>query len=192
MKNLQLKKLAIEGRKELGNLKSALETPDETKLTPEIQAKLKFIDEIKVDLEASTENQKVYDTNIAESSAALDTLELNLGGDLKLDFKVSDEDKKGMPKMIAEMPRWRNEDGTWNHKAVVEDGVKLKNFDKMLQLAYEQGVNSGKDGIIKDAKNSTLGNQNSSSSQQGNKQKGDIIEGIDELLNKKTLKFRKF
>tara|TARA_R110000851_G_scaffold291462_2_gene445813 strand:+ start:7995 stop:9188 length:1194 start_codon:yes stop_codon:yes gene_type:complete len=193
MKTHQLKKLAIEGRRELGELKSALDLPDTSVLTPEIQSQLKFVEEIKADVKVSTENQKFYDTKISETSSALETIELNLGEDLKLDFKVSEEDKKGMPDMIATMPRWRNEDGSWNHKAVVEDGVKLKNFDKMLQLAYEQGVNSGTDNVIKDAKNSTLGNQDNKGSQQGNRQKGDIIEGgIDQLLEKKTLKFRKF
>jgi hypothetical protein len=144
-------------------------------------------------MKSGEDNQKVYDTKISESSASLETVELNLGNDLKLDFKVSDEDKKEIPKMIAEMPQWRNEDGSWNHKAVVEDGLRLKNFDKMIQLAYEQGVNSGTDGVVRDAKNTTLGEQTTANSQQGNRQKGDTIEGgIDELLNKKTLKFRKF
>ena len=193
MKNLQLKKLAIEGRKELGKLKSTLETPDNSILSPEVQKKLSFVDDIKAQIKGSEDNQKVYDTKISESSASLDTVELNLGNELKLDFKVSDLDKKEIPKMIAEMPQWKNEDGSWNHKAVVEDGLRLKNFDKMIQLAYEQGVNSGTDGVIRDAKNTTLGEQSTANSQQGNRQKGDTIEGgIDELLNKKTLKFRKF
>ncbi len=190
MKNLQLEKLAIEGREKLGELKSTLELPDASRLTPEIQNKLKFVEQIRKDLKTSEDEQNVYDTKISESSAALDILELNLGGDTKLEFKVSEEDKQGMPQMISSMPRWKNEDGSWNHKAVVEDGVRLKNFDKMLQLAYEQGVNSGTDGVIRDAKNSTLGDR-ANESQQGNKQKGDIIEGgIDSLLDKKTLKVR--
>jgi hypothetical protein len=54
------------------------------------------------------------------------------------------------------MPHWRNEDGSWNHRAVVEDGIKIQNFDKMVQLAYEQGLNSGKDELIKETKNTNF------------------------------------
>ena len=57
----------------------------------------------------------------------------------------------------------------------------------MIKLAYEQGLNAGKDGIIKDSKNLTIDGRSTHNSGQDNAgSKGIQIEGIDEYLGKRT------
>jgi hypothetical protein len=81
------------------------------------------------------------------------------------------------------MPRWVNPDGSNNYDAMVEDAVKLEHFQDIIKLVYEQGVSAGSDQVIKDAKNSTLG-EGGSPDQGGGGKKSHNIEGIDELLDK--------
>jgi len=187
-KALELKKIAIKGREVLETYKADLSKPSTSNLAPEIKQKLDFAEDIKKQIEDSEGQQKEYLDNISKIALTTESLNLKLSDDLNLDFKMSEEDRKEIPNLINEMPHWRNSDGSWNHKAVVEDAIKIKHFDSMLKLAYEQGQSSGKDNIIKDAKNSTLGNPQGA--EQGTGKRKPIIEGIDKLLGKQTMKTR--
>ena len=121
----------------------------------------------------------------------LRSLKLNLSDDLSIDFKVSEQERKDVVDTIESMPHWRNEDGSWNHQAVVEDGVKIKYHDKIVKLAYEQGINAGKEALLKETKNNTLGNQTQQQSTKA--KKGSTIEDFDKIIGKQSLglKFRK-
>lgn len=187
-KSLDLKKLAIKGRKVLDGFKVELSKPSTENYTPEVKQKLEFADNIQKQMDANNGQQKEYADNISKVALSSEGMKLNLSDDLNIDFKISDEERKELPTLINDMPHWRNEDGSWNHKAVVDDAIKIKHFDKMLRLAYEQGQNSGKDNIIKDAKNSTLGDPKGAE-QSTSKKKG-TIEGIDKLLGKQSMKTR--
>lgn len=187
-KSLELKKLAIKGRKTLESFKAELSEPSTSNLTPEVKQKLEFADNIQKQIESNKGQQKEYSDNILKTSLSTESMKLNLSDDLSIDFKISEDDRKAIPSLINEMPHWRNEDGGWNHKAVVDDAIKIKHFDKIVQLAYEQGLNSGTDNIIKDAKNSTLGDPKGV--EQGVGKKKPIIEGIDKLLGKQSMKTR--
>lgn len=190
-KSLELKKYAIKGREILETLKQDLGEPSSNLLTPEIKQKLELVDQIQSQIEASKVSQNAYDKMIEQVALSNSGLKLNLDDNLSIDFKLSDEDKKGIPTLINEMPHWRNEDGSWNHQSVVEDAIKIKYFDAMIKLAYEQGLNSGVDDVLKTAKNSTLGNNpNTSGTEQGLGSKKPIIEDIDTILGKQTLKMK--
>ena len=189
-KNLELKKYAVKGRDVLNDLKSELGEPSSATLTPEIKKQLDFAKDIQEQIEANQGQQKEYAEGITKASLSTDSMKLSLSDDLSIDFKVSEEDKKSIPSFINEMPHWRNEDGSWNHKAVVEDSVKIKHFDAMIKLAYEQGLNSGKDDLLKNAKNSTLGNTSTMDSQQGQGKKKPVIEDIDRLLGNQGISFK--
>ena len=139
-------------------------------------------------MDANSGQQKDYADNISKVALSSEGMNLKLSDDLNIDFKISDEERKELPTLINDMPHWRNEDGSWNHKAVVDDAIKIKHFDKMLRLAYEQGQNSGKDDIIKDAKNSTLGDPKGA--EQSTVKKKGKIDGIDKLLGKQSMKTR--
>ena len=106
--------------------------------------------------------QEDYDKAIKDTALSVEKMSLNLDGESSIDFLVSEESRKSIPDTISQMSHWRNEDGSWNHKAVVEDGLRLTNFDAMIKLAYEQGVSSGKDGIIRETKNVNLNDTGSS------------------------------
>ena len=86
------------------------------------------------------------------------------------------------------MPHWRNEDGSWNHQAVVNDAIKIKHFDDMLKLAYEQGLNSGKEELIAETKNITLDSVNNTP--QPNSSAKVQIEGLDDYLGNRGVKLR--
>jgi len=187
-KALSLKKFAIEGRKVLEDLKVEFETPSTSNLAPEIKQKLEFADNIQKQIDSNKGQQKEYSDSILKTSLSTESMKLNLSDDLSIDFKISEDDRKAIPSLINEMPHWKNEDGGWNHKAVVDDAIKIKHFDKIVQLAYEQGLNSGTDDVIKTAKNSTLGDPKGV--EQGSGKKKPIIEGIDKLLGRQSMKTR--
>ncbi len=189
-KSLELKKYAIKGRKALEALKQDLGTPSTNSLTPEIKQKLEFADKVQSQITANEAMQADYNKQIEQASLSNSAMKLNLDDSLSIDFKIPDEDRKTLPTLLNEMPHWRKEDGSWNHQAVVEDAIKIKYFDSMIRLAYEQGLNSGKDDILKQAKNTTLGNPNTESSEQGTGSKKPIIEDIDKILGKQKLSMK--
>jgi hypothetical protein len=161
-KNWELKKYATKGRSELDKLKSSLGEPNTSALPAEIQEKISFADKFKSQTTSNIKLQEDYDKAIKDTALSVEKMSLNLDGESSIDFLVSEESRKSIPDTISQMSHWRNEDGSWNHKAVVEDGLRLTNFDAMIKLAYEQGVSSGKDGIIRETKNVNLNDTGSS------------------------------
>jgi hypothetical protein len=185
-KNLALKKYATKGRSVLETMKAELGEPSQARFTPEVTEQLDFAKNVKQQIEDNQIQQKAYFDNISKAAVSTDSMKLQLSDDLNIDFKISEDDKKTIPSFINEMPHWKTETGEWNHKAVVEDSIKIKHFDKIIKLAYEQGLNSGKDEVIKQAKNTTLGNTPSSASQQGQGTKKPKYEGLDKMLEAQT------
>jgi hypothetical protein len=161
-KNWELKKYATKGRSELDKLKSSLGEPNTSAQPAEIQEKISFADKFKSQTTSNIKLQEDYDKAIKDTALSVEKMSLNLDGESSIDFLVSEESRKSIPDTISQMSHWRNEDGSWNHKAVVEDGLRLTNFDAMIKLAYEQGVSSGKDGIIRETKNVNLNDTGSS------------------------------
>lgn len=187
-KKLELKKLATRGREVLSSFKADLEKPSEALLSPELKQDLELARTVKENYARQQEETKVYSENIRLSSQKTETFEINLGDDLKLNFRIPDESKKELPTLIETMPHWRNEDGSWNHQAVVNDAIKIKHFDDMLKLAYEQGLNSGKEELIAETKNITLDSVNNTP--QPNSSAKVQIEGLDEYLGSRGVKLR--
>lgn len=187
-KRLELKKLATRGREVLSSFKADLEKPSEALLSPELKQDLELARTVKENYARQQEETKVYSENIRLSSQKTETFEINLGDDLKLNFRIPDESKKELPTFIETMPHWRNEDGSWNHQAVVNDAIKIKHFDDMLKLAYEQGLNSGKEELIAETKNITLDSVNTTP--QLNSSAKVQIEGLDDYLGNRGVKLR--
>lgn len=187
-KKLELKKLATRGREVLSSFKADLEKPSEALLSPELKQDLELARTVKENYARQQEETKVYSENIRLSSQKTETFEINLGDDLKLNFRIPDESKKELPTLIETMPHWRNEDGSWNHQAVVNDAIKIKHFDDMLKLAYEQGLNSGKEELIAETKNITLDSVNITP--QHNSSAKVQIEGLDDYLGNRGVKLR--
>lgn len=187
-KRLELKKLATRGREVLSSFKADLEKPSEVLLSPELKQDLELARTVKENYARQQEETKVYSENIRLSSQKTETFEINLGDDLKLNFRIPDESKKELPTLIETMPHWRNEDGSWNHQAVVNDAIKIKHFDDMLKLAYEQGLNSGKEELIAETKNITLDSVNNTP--QPNSSAKVQIEGLDDYLGSRGVKLR--
>ena len=135
---------------------------------------------MKQDYELNVKASKEYTEQITSVSSSIDTLKLQLSDDVAIDFKVPEDSKKGLPQMISTMPHWKQEDGSWNHEAIVKDAVIINHYKEMLALAFEQGLNSGKDDVIKQANNINLSQP---SPMKGSVDtKGIEIEGYDCLL----------
>lgn len=190
LKNLELKKLATEGRQLFEGLKMELSQPSQSNIAPEIKQKLEFADQVQQQIDLSKSQQEEYSQGINTAALGTESINFKLSDDLSLDFKLSEEDRKSLPTFINEMPHWRTETGEWNHKAVIEDSIKIKFFDKIKELVFEQGVNFGKEIITKDVKNTTLGNTQSQQPDTSAK-KPTYSSSIDKLLGKQTIKIRK-
>jgi hypothetical protein len=161
-KNWELKKYATKGRTELEKLKVNLGEASTSSLPSELQEKISYADTLKSQIDSNKVMQSDYDNAIKKTALTVDKMTLKLGDDKTIDFLVSEDIRKSIPDTIAQMPHWTNEDGSWNHRAVVEDGLKIQNFDSMIKLAYEQGLNSGKDELIRETKNTNLSDTGSS------------------------------
>lgn len=155
-KNWELKKLATKGRAKLEELKSNLSEPLPTSIPKEFQEKIKYAESIEQQIKESETIQQTYNQNIEK--AALETSSIKLSVlDSELDFLIPEQNRKTLPQDISDMSHWKNPDGSFNHKAIVEDGIKIKYFNDILKVATEQAFNAGKDALIKESSNSTLG-----------------------------------
>lgn len=188
IKNLELKKYASKGRKELNKLVSDLGNPNPANLTPEHQQDLAIAKEYKELKAQSVVDNKAYSETIANSAAELKTIKLNLAENVSLDYRLPDNHSGEIVKMVQEAPHWKNEDGSWNHQAIVKDAAIVQNMDKMLQLAYEQGKSSGADTVVRETKNITLDRRGSNESALPQGNNGVQIEGLDRYLGNKGMK----
>ena len=188
IKNLELKKYASKGRKELNKLVSDLGNPNPANLTPEHQQDLAIAKEYKELKAQSVVDNKTYSETIANSAAELKTIKLNLAENVSLDYRLPDNYSGEIVKMVQEAPHWKNEDGSWNHQAIVKDAAIVQNMDKMLQLAYEQGKSSGADTVVRETKNITLDRRGSNESALPQGNNGVQIEGLDNYLGNKGMK----
>jgi len=187
-KRLRLKKLAIEGRETLKGFKSKLGDASLAKLPEEVQNKLKFAEEVEQSMQTTQKAQEDYTKAVRDAVESTEVLKLDLG-DSELDFLITPEYRKEVSRTIEEMPHWRNSDGSWNHKAVVEDGIKIKYHGEMLKLAYEQGLNAGKDSIIDETKNTNFDDKGSINQPNAPK-RGSKIDDFDKIIGKQTIGLR--
>lgn len=189
-KNIELKMFASEARNHFNSLKQELSEVSPNSLTDEIKYKVESFDKIQEDYKHQQSAQKSYYEGLVNASTASDKVKLNLSDDFSVDFKINENDRKSIPDFINSMPHWKQENGEWNHEAVVQDAYKIKYFDNLIKLAYEQGFNSGQSDVVKQQNNITLDNTNNSNSTQDTGKTKPIIENIDKLLGKQGLKFR--
>ena len=156
-KSIELKKFAAKGRKELEeNRLELVNSNPQAKLTQEQQDAIEFYTKTKNQSVATEAAQEAYNTGITKASTSLESIDLNLSDNLTIQYKIPVEVKSNLPKLVAEMPNWYNEDGSYNHENVVKDVAKVTNFESMVKAAYEQGVAVGTEKRIKSAGNITI------------------------------------
>lgn len=191
-KNRNLTKLAIDGRKELNNLRMQFNTPAEgyQKLTPEIQSELDFAKQVRENIKNQENSQQQYSDNIKSAASELSSIPLNLAEGTSINFNIDDTVKKSLPEMVNKMPHWYNEDGSLNHSAMVKDVAIVSQIDKIVQLAYEQGRNSGVDSQTKKENNITLDTK--SMDAKGAKTTPRFtVEGQDSFFNKNRIQVKR-
>lgn len=190
LKNLELKKFATEGRTKLNELRMDLGKPNPQAFTAEVQEQLDFAKQVKKQIEENSTFQQQYATEAKEAVGAVDNIELSVG-EAKLNFKV-ETPKESLTDMVLNATQWKNEDGSTNHAAVARDAAILANFDKILEIVYEQGKNSGTDEVIKEAKNTTLDDTVTNKPAQAQAGKGIEVEGLDKYLGKTGMSLGRF
>lgn len=191
-KSIELKKFAQEGREQLESkrLELVANKPQAT-LTKEQQDAIALAQQVQANQATVQQQQEAYNQGITKASQGLDSIDLKLSDDLTLKYNVPVEVKKSLPKTVAEMPHWYNEDGSYNHANVVKDVAKVTNFEAIVKAAYEQGIAVGKEGQIKKGANITIDGTPPSSPQAPTK--GNVAEVIGKLAgdrNKSRLRFR--
>ena len=189
-KSIELTKLATDGRKKLEANKLSLKpTESSLALTAEQQESITYANSQKTALATAADSQKAYEINLNLAAQNLDTISLNLEEGVVIEHKVDDADKNGLKDYILNVPHWFNEDGTANPSNIAKDGYRIKNFDKLLKSAYEQGKAVEKEGKIKSNGNITLDAQGKPQSQ-GDEKKGNINDVISRISGGNTNKFR--
>ena len=186
----ELKKYVTKGKVALNSLKSELGEASSDLFSPEVKQKITFADEVSAKILSNQAQQKEHNSSVRAAAGSLESVSLSLTDDLSIDFKIAEADRSKIADNLVNATNLKNEDGTWNNQAIAESGAKLEYFSDMIKLAFEQGKNSGADGIIKDAKNTTLGDNISKGGNQDGGGKKGSIEGIDSILNRKTPKIR--
>lgn len=193
-KSLNLKKFAIDGRKELNGLKSKFND-----VLPNMQGSISDVDKQKIDFYDTYEQQKQqqeqvaqkYQQDISNEISQFKSIPLKLSDEMSIDYNVTPENKNSLAEFMA-MKHWYNQDGSYNHNAVVADSVFLQNKDKIIQMAYEQGVAKGKETEDIESRNITL-NQPRQTMDNLNAQTDDIIvEGAESFAQTGTkIRFKK-
>jgi hypothetical protein len=192
-KSIALKKAAHEGRQALETNKLKLsEVQTEKVLTPEQKEDIGFAAKMKQQFADNKVKQSVYDQKIVEAVQTLNTIDLQLDKDLAIKFNVPDGVKRDLPKTVAEMPNWYNADGSFNHANVVNDVAKVTNFNAIVEAVYQQGINVGKEGMIKKSANITIDQVQAPDSTQVKKGNiEDIVNNITGGNRKSKLRFGK-
>lgn len=186
-KNLRLKKAAITARQELDKFRTSFDTPVEPKLSKEHKEAIDFYKQYQEQEAKQKQSLQSYSDGITSEVKNVKSVPLQLADDLSIDLSIDPKEATDLTKQITEAPHWFNKDGSYNYQAIVNDAVKIKNFDKAVKLAYEQGVAKGLETDDAESRNVNLGarptnNQNSNEDEI-------VIEGADSFES--SLKFRK-
>ena len=191
-KNRNLTKLAIDGRKELNNLRMQFNTPAEgyQKLTPEIQSELDFAKQVRDNIKNQEATQQQYNASIKSAASELSSIPLNLAEGTSINFNIDDAVKKSLPEMVNKMPHWYNQDGSLNHSAMVKDVAIVSQIDKIVQLAYEQGRNSGVDSQTKKENNITLDTKSMDANSKKTAPRF-TVEGQESFFNKNRIQVKR-
>ena len=188
-KNLELKKLSTSARSELESLKGNFGEPTaqvNNTIPADVQKNLDILQEVKDKYDESQRKQAEYSENIKSVAERTLVLPLKLSDELSLNFNINEQGRNDIPDFVSGNPHLKNEDGSWNHQEIVNNSIKVKNFDRIIQLVYEQGLSSGKDEIIEASKNSTLGTTTTQGGSSLEGKKGPQIEGrgLDNFMGK--------
>lgn len=191
-KSIELKKFAAEGRRQLEANKLELKnSAPQAVLTQEQQDAIALAQQVREQNSTVQQQQEAYNAGIKQASTSLDAIDLKLSDDLTIQYKVPVEVKNSLPKMVAEMPHWYNEDGTYNHSNVVKDVAKVTNFEAIVKAAFEQGKAVGIEGKLRNDGNITLdGTQPQGAASTS---KGNVADVIGKIAGNKTgskLRFR--
>jgi hypothetical protein len=189
-KKIELKKLATEGRAKFTEFQADLGNPTEVRYSPEVQQDLELAKLVKQDYQSNQQRLAEYGQGIVQASQNMQTIPLKITEDLSIDFAVSEDRRKSLPEMIGTMPNWHNEDGSWNHAKVVEDGLKALYFDEILKVAVDQAFNAGQEAVLKQGNNTVTTNPTPMSSENNNRAKDIVVEGQDDLFNKRGHQIR--
>ena len=139
-KNIKIKTDAADYRQDLEKDKLVFNTAHqaEAKLTPEQLQTLDLGKQVEKQRIEAAKAKEAYTSSLNEGISKTTSLDVNIGK-LKGKFNVSDSTKEGLSDFINTMPHWYNEDGTPNVQNIVSDAIKLKEFDKLMELSYKQG-----------------------------------------------------
>lgn len=177
-KSMEMKMFTGEARKYFDSMKQELSQPIANLMTDEAKHKVDYYDQIKAQIDQNNQASKSYYDGLVQASSMSDKLKLSLGGDVSIDYSIAEADRKGIADYINNVPHWKNQDGSWNHEAVVKDAYKIKNFDQIMQEVYKQGLNAGQSETIRTQNNITLDSQTSAASQTDKPSTGGLkIEG---------------
>ena len=189
-KSIALKKLAKEGRQTLEQNKiTLLESQSASSLTQEEVDLINYAKTVK-QKEASLEGKGEKDMNLfKEATSKLEAINLNLSDDLVINYKVPQEDKKGLVDYINNMPDWYKEDGSFDHDTIAKDSYKLQNFNSILKAAFEQGKSAGAEGVIKGNNNISL-DPNALPQDGETREEGNIKDVVSSITGKNSSRFR--
>lgn len=195
-KSIKLKEAAQQGRQQLEKNKLSLVEQAQAKgevLSEEVKTQLEYAKQSKAQADLAAKAQKAYEESIKSASNNLEAINLKLNDEFNIKYNLPQEVKNSLPNMVAEMPSWKSEDGSINAQAVVADVAKLTNFDKIVQAAFEQGVNVGKEGMIKKSVNPT-GDVIPQKDDEGSRTETNVQEVVSKLTGRngksKNLRFR--
>ena len=188
-KQVELKKLAHDARGALKELVSEFGTPQQSNVPKEVEEKLKFIDDIKHQIEENKVEQEKYINSLKKAAESINELDLALSDKLSIKYRIPQNEKKDIIDFVTNASDWKDENGRLIPEKIIADAVKVKHHEKMLKIAFEQGYNSGKEDEIKEINNINIGQPNNNP--QTRSSKGVVIEGLDKFIGGQKIKIRK-
>lgn len=189
-KRIALKEMATQGRSTFEALKADLGSSALVNYSDEVKSDLELARAVKEDYQENQKNLVEYTQGIVSASNSIQALPLKINEDLTINFNISEDRRKSLPQMIATMPEWHNEDGSWNHQKVVESGIKALYFDEILKTATEQAFNAGKESILKQGNNTQLAQPNPADANQQPQNNTITVEGDENFLYSRGTKIR--
>ena len=191
-KSLNLKKFAVDGRKELNNLRSEFDTTlpgVQASLTTEQQQKIDFYNTYQQEQANAQQAANSYNESVKNTIQGFQSIPLKLDNDLTIDYNLTTDNKTTLQEFMN-MPHWFNEDGSYNFQSVVADSVFLQNKDKIIELAYQQGIAKGKEQEDVTSRNITLQQSRQTMDTAVTESNKIILEGAENFNSPRGTKIR--
>ena len=152
-RQIAMKQAVHSGREAMEKDRLVFDTVSEINLTAEQKSNLEYASTSRAEAQLLSDNREAYKKAMTDLLPKSNKISLSLTGEKSIDYNIPSDSSKNQLDYLEKMDRWKNDDGSQNYEAYLGDSYKIRHFDDIISLVYEQGKNDQLESSASDSRN---------------------------------------